>query len=164
MRFLVIVSLLCTAAVGQSADTKMTQEVFDLCSIHKVAVVGDKNDPAVQATREAIENKTWMKKVRKPEQADAILEAEMIVTSFSMSLSGQKVTNSDRKGYVTMKLKQRQPEKLLWEGRADLPPIKTEPERTPDGRPIPSWMRPAEPSPVDTLLVDLQKKAGCIRR
>ena len=104
--------------MGQSPDDRKLQNVPDLCSIRKVAVVGD--DAAAKETRKRVEKKTWMKRVDAPEQADGILDVQMMLTSFSVSMSGNRVTSASREGYVSMKLKRRQPEKVLWEGRRDL--------------------------------------------
>lgn len=143
MRSLMMMWLLCAALVARAADDKKPEEQpsdSELCSVRTVAVVGD--DDAAKETRKRVEKKTWMKRVGSPEQADGILEAQMMLTSFSLSMSENRVTSASREGYVTMQLKRRQPEKVLWEGKQALDTGNL----------------------IDDLLTSLQKKAGCGKR
>jgi hypothetical protein len=144
MRYLIFV-LLCfvllrPVALGQSATGQKTQNVSDLCAIRKVAITG--SGDALKQTRKRVEKLTWLKRVDSPEQADAVLDAQIMLTSFSASFSGKRVSSLSREGYVSMKLTQRQPQKLLWEGKRDL----------------------GTDSIIDNLLMSLQKEANCAKR
>ena len=141
MRF-ILSSLFCTAIVAAAPGNGSTNpDATEFCAIKTVAVTG--GDEAARQTSKKVEKKTWMKKVSAPGQADGILDAQIMLTNFSVSLSGDRVTSASREGYVQMTLKRRDPEKVLWERKSK--PLGTS-------------------NLIDDLLAELQKEAGCQKR
>jgi len=139
MRILMI-PLLCAAVVPRAAHAqKPDQQSSELCSIRTVAVVGD--NEAANDTRKRVEKKTWMKRWDMLDEADGILDVQIVTTSFSVSISGDQVTSASREGDVVMQLRRRQSERVLWERRQAL----------------------GTADPIDNLLTSLQRQAGCRR-
>lgn len=164
MRYL-MPSLLCTvlAATAAAQDAKQGNQasVSKMCSIKTVAVVGDDDD--AKWTRSRVEKATWMKRVKALGQADAVLEVQVTITSFSFTQSaGKEVTSASQEGRVEMKLKRRQPEELLWEKEQDFLM-----SRNTSWRPVPleEFARPGHSAEaIDRLLASLKTEAGCKKR
>jgi hypothetical protein len=113
----------------------------ELCGLATVAVVGDESP--VKAVRKRIEKDTWLKRVDKSEQADAILEVRMRITSFSVSMSANRGPFGGAQGTLSMTLRPRGSEEPLWRGSRRLD---------------------SDPPLVDSLLKQLGSDAGCRAR